>query len=172
MCNVHTKGFCSPFQPKGWRTLWLRLNCLGQWPGLTFELDIVNWQRTVTVVQRIEPPTLRLWWQRPTRKQDVKSVYFPLDFLRMWLSIWKVSPVFIRPQLESCKEYGVCQRTGCTSLEIDPATKLQVFCQCFQVCPNCLKEESLGFGAVCTTFKTCPTKSSLRLYFQFPRFYA
>eukprot|EP00438_Fugacium_kawagutii_P006545 Skav222201 [mRNA] locus=scaffold1745:130259:136504:- [translate_table: standard] len=23
-----------------------------------------------------------------------------------------------------------------------------------RVCPNCLKEESLGFGAVCTTFKT------------------
>lgn len=46
MCNVHTKGFCSPFQPKGWRTLWLRLNRLGQWPGLTFELDIVNWQNS------------------------------------------------------------------------------------------------------------------------------
>ena len=24
----------------------------------------------------------------------------------------------------------------------------------WQVCPNCLKEESLGFSAVCTTFKT------------------
>ena len=24
----------------------------------------------------------------------------------------------------------------------------------WQVCPNCLKEENVGFGAVCTTFKT------------------
>ena len=55
---------------------------------------------------------------------------------------------------------GICVCPGVS-------TALVVIPNSWQVCPNCLKEENVGFGAVCTTFKT--QLASMRAAFEHVR---